>query len=190
ARDALRGRGRDLGGAHRGGERGSAGRVLRLPCARAPRGARRGAPPARRARARALRADRRRRARVPRLRAVRPRHGGGRRAARPGPAADPGGLRLRGPLQPLPARRALRGLPRARGERLGLTRATWPRAPAQEHQVEVNLSWPRISPAGFFAVCTFTYAPPALIVFSSLLVMVATPLTPLRHGAQSGTTML
>src|SRR5438094_9279109 len=48
-------------------------------------------------------------------------------------------------------------------------------------------SWPRISPAAFLRVCTFTYPRPDSSTVSTEALTVAFPLWPLLHGAQSGT---
>src|SRR5690242_13755452 len=48
-------------------------------------------------------------------------------------------------------------------------------------------SCPRISPAGFFFVCTFTYARPDSSAWSTDASTVARPWAPLLHGAHSGT---
>src|SRR5213080_181011 len=48
-------------------------------------------------------------------------------------------------------------------------------------------NWPRISPAPFFRVCTFTYARPDSSTVSTEASTVARPLAPLLHGLQSGT---
>src|SRR5262249_20886974 len=49
-------------------------------------------------------------------------------------------------------------------------------------------TWPRISPPGFFLVCTLTYALPDASADSTLAFSGAAPFWPDRHGPQSGTT--
>jgi hypothetical protein len=52
----------------------------------------------------------------------------------------------------------------------------------------VDDTWPRISPAGFVLVWTFTYAVPFWIASSTVALMFAVPVAPLVHGVQRGTT--
>src|SRR2546430_1028394 len=49
-------------------------------------------------------------------------------------------------------------------------------------------SWPRISPAAFLRVWTFTYVRPDSSANRTEAFTVAVPLAPLVHGAQRGTT--
>ena len=47
--------------------------------------------------------------------------------------------------------------------------------------------WPRISPAGFFVVWTFTYvAPPLICASCASVIMPVVPVWPEVHGPQSG----
>src|SRR5947199_4032340 len=60
--------------------------------------------------------------------------------------------------------------------------------PELRPQSQPRASCPRISPFGFFAVWTFTYRRCFLNADISGAVIVAVPVVPLLHGAQSGTT--
>src|SRR5205823_9557958 len=48
-------------------------------------------------------------------------------------------------------------------------------------------NWPRISPAGFFFVCTLTYVRPDSSASRTEAFTVARPRAPLLHGAHNGT---
>src|SRR2546430_8320962 len=68
----------------------------------------------------------------------------------------------------------------------GITGRTVLGAPRDSAQ-PATFTWPRISPLPFFAVWTFTYAPPDFSAAITSFEIVAVPDCPLLHGPQSGT---